>query len=148
MPTLNDFVPVLIQVVIALGVPIVILVASHIFGQRASGNYAKDAPYECGIPSVGNAQPQFSVKFYVVAMLFILFDIEVVFLFPWVLVFRDLMASGIPALLPMLFFLGVLTLGLAYEYKKKGLEWERSATTKPATSPLTATPKKAGPAAA
>ena len=125
--TLTDFAPVLLQLVLALGIPAVILVASHIFGQRSSGNYAKDAAYECGLPAQGDPKPRFSVKFYVVAMLFILFDIEVVFLFPWVMVYRDLMANGIPALLPMLFFLGLLTLGLVYEFKKKGIEWDRSA---------------------
>ena len=125
--TLADFGPVLLQLVIALSVPVVILIASHLFGQRGSGNYAKDNAYECGLPAVGDPQPRFSVKFYVVAMLFILFDIEVVFLFPWVMVYRDLLAAGIDALLPMLFFIGLLTLGLLYEFKKKGIEWERTA---------------------
>lgn len=123
--TLADFGPVLLQLVLAIAIPVVILIASHIFGQRGSGNYAKDAAYECGLPAEGNPQPRFSVKFYVVAMLFILFDIEVVFLFPWVMTYRDLLAQGINALWPMMFFIGLLTLGLVYEFKKKGIEWER-----------------------
>ncbi|MGF1451683.1 MAG: NADH-quinone oxidoreductase subunit A [Opitutales bacterium] len=123
--TLADFGPVLLQLILALAIPAVILIASHLFGQRASGNYIKDAAYECGLPPEGDPQPRFSVKFYVVAMLFILFDIEVVFLFPWVMVYRELLALGIPALTPMLFFIALLTLGLAYEFKKKGIEWER-----------------------
>lgn len=122
---LADFLPVLIQVVLALSIAGGILMASHIFGQRAKGNYIKDAAYECGLPAKGTPHPRFSVKFYVVAMLFILFDIEVVFLFPWVMVYRELMAVGIPALMPMLFFLGLLTLGLVYELRKKGIEWDR-----------------------
>jgi len=122
---LVDYLPVLIQVLLAVAIAAGILVASHIFGQRASGNYTKDAAYECGMNAEGKPHPKFSVKFYVVAMLFILFDIEVVFLIPWVLIYREFMAVGIPILLPVLFFLGILTLGLAYEMKKKGLEWEK-----------------------
>ena len=64
------------------------------------------------------------MKFYVTAMLFILFDIEVVFLIPWVFVYRDFLAAGIPILAPMLFFIGVLVLGLIFEMKKGALEWE------------------------
>jgi NADH-quinone oxidoreductase subunit A len=65
------------------------------------------------------------VKFYVTAMLFILFDIEVIFLIPWAFVYRDFLAAEIPILTPMLFFIGVLVLGLFYEMKKGALEWER-----------------------
>lgn len=123
--TLEAYLPVLIQILLAAGIAAAILGASHFFGQRALGNYASDAPYECGLLSEGKAHPRFAVKFYVVAMLFILFDVEVVFLIPWVLVFREFIALGIPILAPGLFFIGILTLGLVYELKKKGLEWER-----------------------
>lgn len=122
---LVDYLPVLIQLLIAVGIAVVILVASHVFGQRARGNYIKDRAYECGLPAEGKPHPQFAVKFYVVAMLFILFDIEVVFLLPWVLVFREFLANNIAILTPVLFFIVVLTIGLAYEMKKKGLRWER-----------------------
>lgn len=123
--TLADYLPVLIQLLIAAGIASVILVASHLFGQRSRRNYIKDTGYECGLPAEGNAHPQFAVKFYVVAMLFILFDIEVVFLIPWVLVYREFLANNIAILWPVLFFILVLTLGLVYEMKKKGLRWER-----------------------
>ncbi len=123
--TLDSYLPVLIQILLALGIAGGILIVSHIFGQRAKGNYAKDAPYECGLPAEGGAHPRFGVKFYVVAMLFILFDIEVVFLLPWVMTFRDMLANGLPVLMPMLFFLLVLTVGLVYELRKKGIEWDR-----------------------
>lgn len=123
--TLADYLPVLIQIVLAVGIGVAILVASHLFGQRAKGNYIKDAAYECGLPVSGKVHPRFSVKFYVVAMLFILFDIEVVFLIPWVLIFREFLAVGLPILLPGLFFIFILTLGLVYEIRKGGLEWER-----------------------
>ena len=119
------YLPVLIQVLIALSIAIGILVVSHIFGQRASGNYIKDAAYECGMPSLGKSHPKFAVKFYLVAMLFILFDIEVVFMLPWVMVFREMLAEGISVLLPMLFFIGLMALGITYEMKKGALEWEK-----------------------
>lgn len=122
---LVDYVPVLIQVLFAVFLAAAILIASQVFGQRAKGNYIKDKAYECGIPMEGNPHPRFGVKFYVVAMLFILFDIEAVFLIPWVLVYREFLAVGIPILMPVMFFIAVLVLGLAYEMKKKGLEWER-----------------------
>jgi NADH-quinone oxidoreductase subunit A len=94
-------------------------------GQRAVQNKIKDAAYECGILSDGSTHTRFSVKFYVTAMLFILFDIEVVFLIPWTFVYRDFLANNIAILSPMLFFLFVLVLGLAYEVKKGALEWEK-----------------------
>jgi NADH-quinone oxidoreductase subunit A len=123
--TLTDYVPVLIQLLLALGIAGGILLVSHIFGQRARGNYIKDAPYECGLPAEGVAHPRFGVKFYVVAMLFILFDIEVIFLLPWLVNLRPMLADGFPVLGPLFFFLGVLTLGLVYELKKKGIDWDR-----------------------
>ena len=120
-----EFLPVLVQAVLAASLAVVILVVSHLFGQRSARNKIKDTAYECGIPSEGLTHTRFSVKFYVTAMLFILFDIEVVFLIPWVFVYRDFLAAGIPILAPVLFFIGVLVLGLIYEMKKGALEWER-----------------------
>jgi len=122
--SLAEYFPVLLQGVLAVGLAVVILLASHLFGQRGSTNRIKNEAYECGIPSEGQAHTRFSVKFYVTAMLFILFDIEVVFLIPWVFVYRDFLMEGIPVLLPALFFIGVLVLGLFYEMKKGALEWE------------------------
>lgn len=123
--SLADFSPVLVQGVLAVGLAAVIIVASHVFGQRGTRNRIKNSAYECGIPADGQAHTRFSVKFYVTAMLFILFDIEVVFLIPWVFVYRDFLAAGIPILMPVLFFIGVLAIGLVYEMKKGALEWER-----------------------
>ena len=122
---LVDYAPILVQIIMAAGLAAVILVASTIFGQRGRSAPGRDTAYECGIPSEGRTAIRFSIKFYVVAMLFILFDIEIVFLIPWVLVFRDFIAAGIPILAPVLFFLGVLVVGLLYEYKKGALEWDR-----------------------
>ena len=123
--SLSTYLPVLVQVALGLAIPTVILVASHVFGQRAKGNYIKDKAYECGLPMEGKPHPRFAVKFYVTAMLFILFDIEVVFLVPWALVYREFLAAGIAITAATAVFLGVLILGLAYEFKRGALEWEK-----------------------
>lgn len=123
--TLADYLPVLIQILIVIGIGASILVASHIFGQRAAKSKIKDSPYECGLASDTGGETRYSVKFYITAMLFILFDIDVVFLIPWVLSHRDFVAAGIPILGPMLFFTFVLVAGLIYELKSGALEWEK-----------------------
>ena len=119
------YLPILVQVVLAAAITIGIIAASHLCGQRFRKNAIKDTAYECGVPSDGSTHTRFSVKFYVTAMLFILFDIEVVFLIPWTFVYRDFLANHIAILSPMLFFLGVLVLGLFYEVKKGALDWEK-----------------------
>ena len=123
--TLFDYLPVLIQILLAVGMGVGILVASHIFGQRSIGSKIKDSPYECGLATEVKGETRYSVKFYITAMLFILFDIDVVFLIPWVLTHRDLVAAGIPILGPMLFFTFILVAGLIYELKSGALEWEK-----------------------
>ncbi|MCC5789749.1 MAG: NADH-quinone oxidoreductase subunit A [Opitutales bacterium] len=122
---LVEYFPILVQILLAFVLAVVILTVSQIFGQKIRRSLTKDSAYECGIPSEGKSHTRFSVKFYVTAMLFILFDIEVVFLYPWALAFRDFLAAGIPILLPVLFFIGVIVLGLFYEMKKGALEWEK-----------------------
>jgi NADH-quinone oxidoreductase subunit A len=117
--------PALVQIVLGLSIPAIILIVSHLFGQRAKGNYIKDKAYECGLPMEGKPHPRFAVKFYVTAMLFILFDIEVVFLVPWALVYREFLAAGIAITAATAVFLGVLVLGLAYEFKRGALEWDK-----------------------
>lgn len=121
----SDFAPILIQIVFAAVLAGVIIVASHFFGQRSRKSSIKDSAYECGIKSEGKTSTRFSVKFYVTAMLFILFDIEVLFLIPWALIYRDFLAESISILGPILFFLAVLVIGLVYEIRKGGLEWEK-----------------------
>jgi NADH-quinone oxidoreductase subunit A len=123
--SLIDYLPVLIQIVLAVGIGVGILVASHLFGQRATRSKIKDSPYECGISSEVGGTTRYSVKFYVTAMLFILFDIDVVFLIPWVLTHRELTFAGVSVLGPMLFFTFVLGAGLVYELKSGALEWEK-----------------------
>ncbi len=123
---LETYLPVLVQVLIALTIAVVVIAASHIFGQRAhKRNKLTDTPYECGVPAKGTTHTRFSVKFYVTAMLFILFDIEIVFLVPWAVIYREFISQNIPILLPVLFFVLVLIVGLFYEMKKGALEWEK-----------------------
>jgi len=123
--SLSTYLPVLIQAGLGLMLPAAILAASHIFGQRAKGNYIKDKAYECGLPAEGKVHPRFAVKFYVTAMIFILFDIEVVFLVPWALIYREFLAAGIAITAATAVFLFTLILGLAYEIKRGALEWDK-----------------------
>ena len=85
--SLGEYYPILVQVTLALGIGVIILAASHLFGQRSKSTELKDSPYECGMLAEGSGHARFAVKFYVTAMLFILFDLEVVFLIPWILIF-------------------------------------------------------------
>ena len=120
------YLPLLIQAVLALGVGLTILAVNRLARQRVkSSSPIKDTPYECGVKSEGIVHTRFSVKFYITAMLFLLFDIEVVFLIPWTFVYRDFLANNIAILSPMMFFLFVLVLGLFYEVKKGALNWEK-----------------------
>ena len=116
--------PVLIQILLAIGIGLGILAVSHFFGQKARHGKIKDSPYECGLAAEVSGKTSYSVKFYVTAMLFILFDVDVVFLIPWTLTHRELTAAGIPILGPMLFFTGILAAGLVYELKSGALEWD------------------------
>jgi NADH-quinone oxidoreductase subunit A len=120
------YLPLLIQAVLAAAIGVGILVANHLAAQRVKiKSPIKDTAYECGVKGEGIVHTRFSVKFYVTAMLFLLFDIEVVFLIPWTFVYRDFLANNISILSPMMFFLFVLVLGLFYEVKKGALEWEK-----------------------
>lgn len=120
----EDYLPVLFQVIIALGFAAVVLGASVVFGRSAKRNATKDTPYECGMLPVGDGAPRFSVKFYMVAMLFVLFDIEVVFMYPWAVQFRDLVASGPTVLVSMAGFAGILVVAYVYALKKGALNWK------------------------
>ena len=120
------YLPILIQLILASGAGLTILAVNHVCAQRVRGkNAIKDTAYECGVKPDGVVHTRFSVKFYVTAMLFILFDIEVVFLIPWTFIYRDFLANNIPIVGPIFFFLFVIVLGLFYEVKKGALEWEK-----------------------
>jgi NADH-quinone oxidoreductase subunit A len=121
---IGDYYPILVQIVLAAAIASIILAVSVFFGQKGRPGPIRDAPYECGMLAEGSGHARFAVKFYVTAMLFILLDIEVVFLLPWVMVFREFLAAGIAIVLPIFFFLAVLVIGLLYELKKGAIEWE------------------------
>ncbi len=94
-----------------------------LIGQKGRKTKEKDIPYECGKDPIGPQNPRFSVKFYMVAMLFILFDIETIFFFAWAISYQDLLSQGIGALFVILFFLFLLGVGFVYEIQKKSLDW-------------------------
>ena len=120
------YLPILLQIFLAAGVGLAIYAAKRIFSQRRQKATAiTDTPYECGVKPEGLIHTRFSVKFWVTALLFMLFDLEVVILIPWTFVYRDFLANNIAILTPMAVFLFVLVLGLIYEVKKGALEWER-----------------------
>ena len=122
----SDYLPILLQVIIAVGFAVGALVVSVLMGKAGRRNATKDSAYECGMLPEGGAQPRFSVKFYLVAMLFILFDIEIVFMYPWAVVYREyLVLHGTTILWSMLSFVGVLTVGYVYAIKKGALDWSR-----------------------
>ena len=123
--TLSAYLPVLIQFLLAAGIAVIILTANRLFGQRAAKHPRKDAAYVCGMYPIGDPHPRFSVKFYLTAMLFILFDLEVVFLLPAVLVYREFIVAHLPIVLPVMFFTLLLTFGLWYELRKGAIDWER-----------------------
>ena len=123
---LKEYIPVLIQVVVAIGFAAAALIFSVLLGKKGTRNPTKDSPYECGMLPLGGAQPRFAVKFYLVAMLFILFDLEVVFMYPWEVTYRDfIVTKGLVILWSMLSFIVIATVGYVYAIKKGVLDWKR-----------------------
>jgi NADH-quinone oxidoreductase subunit A len=121
---LEQYLPVLLQIAIAAGFAAATLLVSVMLGKAARRNPMKDSAYECGMLPLGDAQPRFSVKFYIVAMLFVLFDIEVVFLYPWAVIFKDYVAAiGHGIFWWMLGFVGILLVAFGYAWKKRALDW-------------------------
>jgi NADH-quinone oxidoreductase subunit A len=121
---LNDYLPVLLQFIIAIGFAVVVLSLSVVFGKSARSNETKDTAYECGMIPIGDGAPRFSVKFYLVAMLFVIFDIEVVFMYPWAVQFRDMCQVSTVPLLSIAGFAGILALAYVYALKKGALNWK------------------------
>ena len=120
-----QYLPLLIQVLVAFGMAVGMVAASWLIGRHRNTKTKLDS-YECGIVSVGNARGRFSVRFYMVAMLFILFDVEVVFMMPWAVVFRQLprlTGSQFFGFWEMLVYLGFVAVGLFYIVKKGILDW-------------------------
>lgn len=114
------YVPLLIFMVFVVGMVVVLMLIPYALARRSHGE-VKGSPYECGLPSIGTARQRFSVHFYLVALLFILFDIEAVFLFPWAVALQRLGPSGF---FEALVFVAILGLGLGYAWRKGVLDWK------------------------
>jgi NADH-quinone oxidoreductase subunit A len=122
-----QYIPILFLLAAAVGFAGGTLMVSILLGKYAKTNKAKDSAYECGKDPIGEGTSRFSVKFYLVAMLFILFDIEVVFMYPWAVVYRDMLAEHATRNLifgSMISFLGILFAGYVYAVKKKAFDWK------------------------
>src|SRR5919109_5186180 len=117
---LEHYLPILIFLVVAVLLGIVVLMAGYIFGPPRPDD-EKLSPYECGFEAFEDARMKFDVRYYLVAILFILFDLEIAFLFPWATVINEV---GLFGFLSMMLFLAILVVGFIYEWKKGALEWE------------------------
>jgi len=119
------YIPVLIFALIVLSFPVLALLVFKLIRPESSGGPAKFLPYECGIPPESNARGRYSARYYVVAMLFVIFDVETMFLFPWAILFRGWVAAHLAAfaLISMFVFLGILLIGYVWIYKKGALDW-------------------------
>jgi|TARA_B110000003_G_scaffold18343_1_gene17964 NADH-quinone oxidoreductase subunit A len=117
---LQEYLPIIILLGLAVGLGIILLLAAFFLAVR-SPDAEKVSAYECGFAAFDDARMKFDVRFYLVAILFIIFDLEIAFLFPWAVAFKDISFLGFWS---MMIFLTVLTVGFAYEWKKGALEWQ------------------------
>lgn len=115
-----NYLPIIMQILLAVGFVVITLFASGNLGPKRSSK-VKDENFECGVASIGNARIPFSVKYFLVAILFVLFDVEVIFLYPWAVNFKELGLSG---MIEMMVFMSLLLVGFFYIIKKKALDWE------------------------
>ena len=114
-----SYIPILMQLILAVGFVVGTIIISGKLGPKRNSE-VKDKNFECGIESVGNARIPFSVKYFLVAILFVLFDVEVIFMYPWAVNFKELGWNGV---IEMFIFMGTLLLGFIYILKKKALDW-------------------------
>src|SRR5213595_1094560 len=122
---LREYIPVLLQIIVAVGFAVAALVLSVILGKTGRRNRIKDSAYECGMVPQGEVQPRFSVRFYLVAMLFILFDLEIVFMYPWAVAYREAIKESGSIFWSMLSFISILMVGYVYALKKGALDWKK-----------------------
>jgi NADH-quinone oxidoreductase subunit A len=122
---LREYLPVLLQIIVAMLFAVSALVVSVLVGKSGKRTRAKDMAYECGMIPQGERLPRFSVKFYLVAMLFILFDIEIVFMYPWAVVYREAIKHGSIVFWSMLSFITILMVGYVYALKKGALDFKK-----------------------
>ncbi len=121
----NAYIPVLIYALLVIAFPAVTLVLAKFIRPASTSFGAKLKPYECGIPPESDARGRYSVRFFIVAMLFVIFDVETMFLIPWAILYKGWVAAhqGLFALVSMMAFLGILLVGYLWLYKKGALEW-------------------------
>lgn len=118
--TAVNYLPIIFQMMVALGFVVVTMIVTHLIGPKRKTS-EKLTPFEAGIESIGNARQPFSIKYFLVAILFVLFDVEVIFMYPWAVNFRDF---GLNGMIEMFIFMGTLLLGFFYIIKKGALDWE------------------------
>ena len=116
-----EYLGLLITFGLSLGIACLMLGLNALLGPKNKSSAVKSEPFECGVEPLSKAAGQFSIRFYLMAMLFILFDVELVFLFPWAVLFREM---GVFGLIEMAFFMGFVVLGFCYVWRKGALEWE------------------------
>jgi len=121
----SAYIPVLIYAMLVIAFPVVTLALAKYIRPSSTSVGAKLKPYECGIPPEGDARGRYSVRFYIIAMLFVIFDVETMFLIPWAILYKGWVAAhlGLFALASMVVFLGILLVGYVWLYKKGALEW-------------------------
>ena len=117
---LQQYLPIALFLGVSTVIGLSLLVLGSLLGPRKPDS-EKLSPYECGFEAFEDARMKFDVRYYLVALLFIIFDLEIAFLFPWAVVFKDI---GLSAIVAMAIFLGILVIGFVYEWKKGALEWE------------------------
>ncbi len=122
---ISEYLPVLLHILVAIGFAAGALIVSVLLGKAGRRTQIKDSAYECGMLPQGETQPRFSVKFYLVAMLFILFDLEIVFMYPWAVVYRESIVESKTILWSMLSFVSILMVGYVYALKKGALDWKK-----------------------
>ncbi|WP_164111474.1 MULTISPECIES: NADH-quinone oxidoreductase subunit A [Sphingobacterium] len=115
-----DYLPILIQLAVATGFGVLTIVGTHLLGPKVRSE-KKLSSFESGVEVIGNARQPFSIKYFLVAILFVIFDIEVIFMYPWAVNFREF---GLDGLIEMFVFMGMLLLGFIYVIKKKALNWD------------------------
>jgi len=121
---IEEYLPIGMMILLATLLAATMLVVSAITSQKARSNPAKDEAYECGLPAISEPHVRFSIKFYITAMLFILFDVEVVFLYPWAVVYKEMIRESAAIFYSMFVFLGILFLGFLYALKKGAFDWK------------------------
>jgi NADH-quinone oxidoreductase subunit A len=122
---IESYLPVFFQIIIAIAIAVGAIVLSLVLGKSGRTSIAKDTAYECGKDAITTNQPRFSVKFYIIAMIFILFDIEVIFSYPWAIAYRELISTSLNALWAMLVFVLIVEVGHFYAYKKGVFDWNK-----------------------